>query len=73
MSEFTGRNPYMDYRNVVPFMDLSGFISRQPSALEDRPAKTLREHLFQKRFVRMINMRRMKYRVMCEEYRNGRI
>ncbi len=72
MSEFLGRNPYMDYRNVVPFMDLSGFVAKQPSAIEEKPAKTLKEHLFQKRFVKMVNFRRMQYRVMCEEYRNGR-
>ena len=72
MSEFCGRNPYMDYRNVVPFMNLSGFIVKQPSALEEKPAMSLKEHLFQKRFVRRINARRMMYKVMCEEYKNGR-
>lgn len=71
-NEFS-RNPYMDYRNVVPFMNLSGFIVKQPTALEEKPARSLRESLFRKRFSGRINFRRMQYRVMCEEYRNGRI
>ena len=64
------RNPYMDYRNFVPFMNLSGFIVKQPTALEDIPAKSLQEELFKKKFTRMVNERRMQYRVMCEVYRN---
>ncbi len=67
-----GRNPYMDYRNVVPFMDLSGFIVKQPHALEEMPAKDLRLQLFKKRFSGMINIRRMRYKMMCEALRNGR-
>ena len=70
--ESFGKNPYMDYRNRVPFMDLSGFVLNQPNELESRPAASLKEELFKKRFTRMINLRRMKYRVMCEVYRNGR-
>lgn len=31
MSEQYRRNPFMDYRNVVPFMDLSGFVVKQPA------------------------------------------
>ena len=65
------KNPYMDYRNVVPFMNLSGFIVKQPNILEEIPAKSLKESLFKKRFTRMVNERRMQYRVMCEVYRNG--
>ncbi len=67
-----GRNPYMDYRNVVPFMDLSGFIVKQPNALEEMPAKDLRLQLFKKRFSGMVNIRRMRYKMMCEALRNGR-
>ena len=70
--ESFGKNPYMDYRNRVPFMDLSGFVLSQPNELETKPAASLKEELFKKRFTKMINLRRMKYRVMCEVYRNGR-
>lgn len=69
--ESNRKNPYMDYRNVVPFMDLSGFVVRQPNALEDVPAQSLKAHLFKKKCTGMINLRRMKYRAMCEVYRNG--
>ena len=72
MSEFQGRNPFMDYRNNVPFMNLSGFVLKQPSALEEMPAPPLKIQLFKKRFSSMINLRRMQYQIMCEEYRNGR-
>lgn len=72
MSEFCGKNPYMDYRNVVPFMNLSGFIVKQPTAIEEKPATSLQEELFKKRLVSRVNVRRMQYRVMCEVYRNGR-
>ena len=68
-----GRNPYMDYRNVVPFMNLSCFIVKQPTAIEETPAQSLKERLFRKQFSGRVNYRRMQYRVMCEEYRNGRI
>jgi len=67
------RNPYMDYRNSVPFMNLSGFIVKQPSVVEEMPAESLQMRLFKKRFSGRINYRRMQYRVMCEEYRNGRL
>ena len=67
------RNPYMDYRNSVPFMNLSGFIVKQPSVVEEIPAESLQMRLFKKRFSGRINYRRMQYRVMCEEYRNGRL
>ena len=72
MSEYCGKNPFIDYRNAVPFVNLSGYIINQPSAIEEKPAMSLQEHLFKKRVVRRINVRRMLYRVMCEEYRNGR-
>ena len=68
---FNKKNPYMDYRNTVPFMDLSGFIIKEPHILEEQPAKTLKEQLFRKKCSVMINMRRLKYRAMCEVYRNG--
>ena len=71
MSDFQGKNPFMDYRNFVPFMDLSGFVINQPNAFEEIPAPPLKVQLFKKKFSSMINLRRMKYRVMCEEYRNG--
>ncbi len=72
MSEQYKRNPYMDYRNVVPFMNLSGFIVQQPNVLDERPAKSLQEHLIRKKFSKMVNLRRMQYCKLCEDYRNGR-
>ena len=72
MSEQFGRNPYMDYRNAVPFMDLSGFIVKQPNALDEKPAISLQEHLMRKKFSRMINIRRLQYCKLFEDYRNGR-
>ncbi len=72
MSEQYKRNPYMDYRNVVPFMDLSGFVVKQPLAIEQSPATSLKVHLFKKRFSTMINFRRLQYCKLCEVYRNGR-
>ena len=72
MSEQYRKNPYMDYRNVVPFMDLSGFVVKQPHALDEKPTATLKEQLMRKKFSRMVNLRRMQYCKLCEEYRNGR-
>ena len=73
MREFKGRNPYIDYRDSVPFMDLTGFLSRQPKITEDLPQKSLREYLLRKKFSTMINLRRLEYRVRVEEYKNGRL
>ena len=72
MSEQYKRNPYMDYRTVVPFMNLSGFIVQQPNVLDEKPAKSLQEHLIRKKFSKMVNLRRMQYCKLCEDYRNGR-
>jgi len=72
MGEKDRKNPYMDYRNVVPFMDLSGFVINQPNFINERPAMSLQEQLMRKKFSRMINFRRLKYCKLCEEYRNGR-
>lgn len=72
MSEFAGRSPFMDYRNTVPFMDLSGYIVKQPTIVEELPAKSLKEHLLKKRLSTMINLRRLQYRKLAEDYRNGR-
>ena len=72
MSEQYRRNPFMDYRNVVPFMDLSGFVVNQPQVLDEKPATSLQEQLIRKKFSRMINFRRLQYCKLCEEYRNGR-
>lgn len=72
MSELFKRNPYMDYRNVVPFMNLSGFIVKQQNVLDEKPAKSLQEHLIRKKFSKMVNLRRMQYCKLCEDYRNGR-
>ena len=68
--ELFGKNPFMDYRNTVPFMDLSGFVKNQETAFEDKPAESLKAQLFRKKCSRMINLRRMKYQAMCEAYRN---
>ena len=72
MSEQYRRNPFMDYRNVVPFMDLSGFVVNQPQVLDEKPAMSLQEQLMRKKFSRMINFRRLQYCKLCEDYRNGR-
>lgn len=72
MQEFIGRSPYMDYRNSVPFMDLSGFIVQQPKLSEEMPAKSLQEYLMKKKLSTMINLRRLQYCKRTEEYRNGR-
>ena len=73
MREFTPRNPYMDYRNSVPFMDLTGFVINQPNIVEQKPAKSLQEYLLIKRLSTMINLRRLQYKKRVEDYRNGRI
>ncbi len=73
MNNFKGRNPYVDYRDSVPFMDLTGFINRQPKITEELPQKTLQEHLLRKKFSTMINVRRLEYRLRVEEYKNGRL
>ena len=62
------RNPFMDYRNRVPFMDLSGFVMKQDTEIENCPAESLKAHLFKKKCVSMINLRRLRYRAMCEAY-----
>ena len=67
------RSPYMDYRNSVPFMDLTGFIQRQPNVAEEMPAMSLQQHLLKKRLSTMINLRRLQYRKRVEDYRNGKI
>ena len=73
MREFKGKNPFMDYRNTVPFMDLSGYIVQQPKITEHIPAKSLQQHLIQKRFSTMINLARLKYKTRVEVYKNGRV
>ena len=73
MREFTPRNPYMDYRNSVPFMALTGFVINQPNIAEQKPAKSLQEYLLIKRLSTMINLRRLQYKKRVEDYRNGRI
>ena len=71
MQEFIKKSPYMDYRNTVPFVDLTGFIVKQPTVIENLPAKSLKEHLLRKRLSTMINLRRLQYCKRVEEYRNG--
>lgn len=71
MTDFARKSPYMDYRNSVPFMDLSGFIVKQPNIIESIPAKSLQEHLLRKRLSTMINLRRLQYCKLVEGYRNG--
>lgn len=73
MQEFERKSPYMDYRNSVPFMNLSGFVVKQPNMVEDMPAKSLQERLMRKKCSTMINFRRMQYCMRAEGYRNGRI
>jgi hypothetical protein len=71
MSDFKKKNPYMDFRNSVPFMDLSGFVINQSKFTDNMPAKSLQEHLIKKKFSTMINIRRLAYCMRVEEYRNG--
>lgn len=71
MQEFVRKSSYMDYRNTVPFIDLSGYIVKQPTITEDLPAISLQQHLLKKRLSTMINLRRLQYRKRVEEYRNG--
>ena len=71
MQEFVRKSPFMDYRNTVPFIDLSGYIVKQPSLIEEVPAVSLQLHLLKKRLSTMINLRRLQYRKRVEEYRNG--
>ena len=73
MQEFTPRSPFMDYRNSVPFMDLTGFVLKQPSAIDEMPAMSLQQHLLKKRLSTMINLRRLQYCKRVEDYKNGRI
>ena len=72
MDNLFGKNPYMDYRNAVPFMDLSGFVVKQPIEINEKPSISLKEHLYRKKFSSMINLRRLQYCKLCEDYRNGR-
>ena len=72
MTEFTPRNPFMDYRNTVPFMDLAGFVLNQPTIADELPMMSLQQNLLRKRLSTMINLRRLQYRKRVEEYRNGR-
>ena len=72
MSEFARKSPYMDYRNTVPFMDLAGFVIKQPAIIEEIPAQSLQEHLLKKRLSTMINLRRLQYRKQVEDYKHGR-
>ena len=73
MQEFTPRSQFMDYRNSVPFMDLTGYISEQPTLTENMPAMSLQQHLLKKRLSTMINLRRLQYRKRVEDYKNGRL
>ena len=73
MRDYEGRNPYMDYRDSVPFMDLSGFVSHQPKITGELHQKSLHEYLLRKKFSTMINLRRLEYRIRVEEYKNGRV
>ena len=72
MKEFDRKNPYMDFRNSVPFINLSGYIVKQPVFTDEMPVKSLKEYLFKKKFPSMINFKRLQYRILAEEYRNGR-
>ena len=73
MTDFTPRSPYMDFRNSVPFMDLTGFVLEQPLMTDTMPVLSLQEYLLKKKLSTMINLRRLQYRKRVEDYRNGRI
>jgi hypothetical protein len=49
-------------------MNLSGFVMKQPAEVENCPAASLKLQLLKKRCTSMINLRRLKYRAMCEAY-----
>ena len=72
MSEQIKKSPYMDYRNTVPFIDLSGYVVKQPTFLDETPVKSLQDYLRSRKFSLMINLRRLQYRKSVEEYKNGR-
>lgn len=72
MSEQIKKSPYMDYRNTVPFIDLSGYVVKQPTFWDETPVKSLQEYLRSRKFSLMINLRRLQYRKSVEEYKNGR-
>ena len=72
MADFEKKSPYMDYRNTVPFINLSGYIVKRPTVFEETPAQSLKEYLLRKKFSTMINLRRLQYQCLVEEYRNGR-
>ena len=71
MSDFDRKSLYMDYRNNVPFMDLSGFVVKQQTCAEERPAMSLQECLMKKKFSTMINFRRFQYCMRVEAYKNA--
>lgn len=73
MQEFTPRSSFMDYRNSVPFIDLAGFVLKQPTFAENMPAMSLNQYLLKRRLSTMINLRRLQYRKRVEDYKNGRI
>ena len=73
MSEFTPRSPYMDFRNTVPFMDFTDFVTTQPKFTDNMPVKSLQEYLLRKRLSTMINLRRLQYKKRVEDYKNGRV
>ena len=72
MQEHTKRCPYMDYRNTVPFIDLTGYVVKQSTVADEMPAMSLQQHLLKKKLSTMINLRRLQYCKRVEEYRNGR-
>ena len=47
--ESFGKNPFMDYRNSVPFMDLSGFVAKQENVLDNKPVESLKMQLLKKK------------------------
>lgn len=65
------KSPYMDYRNTVPFINLVGYIKKQPNIIEDMPAKSLQEQLLKKRFSTMINLRRFVYCSRVKGFKYG--
>ena len=73
MREDMHKNPYMDYRNSVPFVNLSGYVVRQPKITEELPVKTLKEYLMKKKFSSMINLRRLEYCIRSSKYRNNEV
>lgn len=72
MGELSRKSLFMDYRNVVPSLNLSEFIVKQPFELEIIPSISLSDYLLRKKVSFMISIRRFKYKKAVEGCKDGR-